>query len=105
MAVRISHWRAYYENGAVYTDIADTVATIPTDGMLGLVIFTNDGKKFRITGGDYYYIDLAKAKFGMDKTDLTTMTLRYPGSTLIRGKWTDDSAMKQCELRMKTDAP
>lgn len=101
----IEHWRGYYENGAVYTDKADSVDKIPLDGMLGLVIFTDDGRKYRITGGDWYYIDLLKGKYGMDKGNLSDVALRYPGSVFIRGKWTDDEAQNLCEFRMKMDAP
>lgn len=105
MAAKIAHWRAYYENGAIYTDKADRITDLPLDGILGLVVFTADGRKFRITGGDYFYIDSARDKFGMDKLDATQMALKYAGAFMIRGRWTDDATMKEVERRMKIDAP
>lgn len=106
MAVGIAHWRAYYENGAIYTDKADKITDCPLDGILGLVIFTTDNRKFRLTGGDYFYVDLVNKKWGIDKNlDITAMTLKYSGSYFIRGRWTDDASMKEVERRMKTDAP
>lgn len=102
---RIIHWRAYYENGAIYTDKADRVVDLPRDGILGLVVFTADGRKYRVTGGDYFFIDEARNKFGMDKVDAAAMALKYGTAFLIRGRWTDDATMKQVEYRMKIDAP
>lgn len=105
MAAQISSWRIYYADGSVYTPRNTTLANVPTDGVVGLVVFTRDGKKYRVYGADWYYIDTAKDKFGMDRGSLTDLTLKYPGSVFLRGKWTNDSAMHLCVSRMKTDAP
>lgn len=96
-------WRAYFVSGAIYTSKSNAITDIPNDGMLGLVTFHSDGTKRRITGGDYYYLDFAANKQGMDRGDIGIVALKYPGSILIRGMWTDEETQRACEARMKSD--
>lgn len=105
MAERITGWRAYFADGTIAT--SKTVRNwvdLPSDGMLGLVVFFDSGKKRRITGGDYYHLNIAQGKYGMDRGDAAELALRYPGAFLVRGIWTDDENMKRVEARMKSDA-
>ena len=99
----ITGFRAYFADGTILTSKTVNWKKLPADGMLGLVVFTDDGSKKRITGGDYYYLDPVNGKYGMDKLDFASSTLRYPSTYLIRGQWTDDAAMKAMEARMKSD--
>ncbi len=105
MAATITGWRAYFINGAIYTSkTTPDWIMLPTDGLLGLVTFYSDGTKRRVTGGDYFYYDPSAQKAGMDKGTFTDVSMKYPGSYYIRGKWTNDEAMKAMEARMKSDA-
>lgn len=102
---RIVGWRAYFTGGVVRSSkIVANWHDLPQDGMLGLALFFADGKKRRVTGGDYYFINLAQNKFGTDNGDPAFLATKYPGAFLIRGAWTDDEAMKAVEARMKSDA-
>lgn len=101
---QITGWRVYYADGTIFTSKTTIVwSDVPSDGALGLVVFFDDGTKRRITGGDYYFIDMASAKYGMDKGQGADLALKYPGAFLVRGMWTNDSAMVACEARMKSD--
>lgn len=100
----ITGWRAYFADGSIATSKTIRKWTdIPADGLCGLVVFFADGKKRRITGGDYYYLNIIQDKYGMDKGDAATLALKYPGAFLVRGKWTDDANMRLIESRMKSD--
>lgn len=101
----ITGWRAYFANGVVRTSkTTRNWSDLPSDGMLGLTVFTDDGKKRRHTGGDYYYLNTADGKFGIDRGDPAELALKYPGAFLVRGIWTDDEAQRAVEARMKSDA-
>lgn len=105
MADRITGWRAYFADGQILT--SKTVRNwtdIPDDGMVGLVIFFSNGTKRRLTGGDYFFLNLQEDKYGADGGKLLDLALKYPGAFLVRGKLTDDERMKAIEARMKSDA-
>lgn len=102
---RITGWRAYFTGGVILTSKTVSKWTdLPQDGLLGLVVYFSDNKKRRFTGGDYFYINTQDNKYGCDKGDLATLALKYPGSFLVRGSWTDDENMRYVEARMKSDA-
>lgn len=101
---RITGWRAYFADGTIRT--SKTVARwndLPDDGLVGLVLFFDDGKKRRLTGGDYFFLNLAQNKYGADGGDHAFLAAKYPGAFLIRGILTDDENMRYIERRMKED--
>lgn len=102
---RITGWRAYFANGQILTSkTIQRWTDIPDDGLLGLVIFFSDGKKRRLTGGDYFYLNTTQDKYGADSGLLQDLALKYPGSFLVRGYWTDDENMRRIEASMKGDS-
>lgn len=100
----ITGWRAYFHDGAIRTSKTFTSwSDLPTDGMIGLVVYFDDGTKRRSTGGDYFYLDTLIGKYGMDKGGQVGLAVKYPATFLVRGMWTDDENMKKMEARMKSD--
>ena len=100
----ITGWRAYFADGSIRTSKTfKSWEDLPTDGMLGLVTYFDDGKKRCVTGGDYFYLDTSSNKYGMDKGEHIALAVKYPATFLVRGMWTDDENMKKMEARMKSD--
>ena len=50
-------WAAYDDDGGKYTSRTTAWPDLPDEGIVGVVVYRDDGRRELVTGGDWYYRD------------------------------------------------
>jgi hypothetical protein len=101
--MKVIGWKVWADDGQVYSSKEYPWEKVPGDGLLGMVVYFDekapDGNPLRRVayGGncDYYFRAPGPVGpiYGHSNDDPETITTRYPGASVKRGKWTDEATM------------
>lgn len=93
---KVIGWRVWYE-GVVHDSRATRWEDLPADGVQVVMLYHEGGTRRVMQGNDFYW--RWRSDFGMVYAhgDERPEEARYPGASVLRGKWTSDENLKRIE--------
>lgn len=101
----MNQWRAYYADGSSYSSAEIQPRGLPDDELLGIVEYLpfDTPSRYTHTGYDWYFFweGPEGLVIGGNSDSREDNERRYPGATLIRGKWTTHENMREVRALMQ----
>jgi len=99
-------WRIYYDNGQTWDAARGPWSEAPEDGVVIVMLWETNSRgrtgKRALYGFDHYFSD-GDQVFGGNSDARETLSDRYPGCRVIRGRWTSPATYDAVRQRALAD--
>ena len=98
-------WKAWYQDGAMYSSRHTSWADLPDDGVVLVLLYfdatTEQGESLRryMEGDNWYFMAPGPDGpiYGHNSHDREENQRRYPGLIAKRGQWTDERSLREIQ--------